>query len=263
MPAAAFTLSNWPPRLREAAIRGLIWAFVGLLYAFLFVSFAVFAETRDLPVNPYFFAGVLAGTIAALMYSSMRLVVLMAALLFPVSIIYFTQFEQDIVLVDWFKVMLPTGILIGAVYGYFSTNSRIRRADAKTLAGFSVGVLVSLSYLVAEYLLSDLSITLIVGLMCPLTGILYVLVVPTFIKLYQDILPPAGDGALLGACIAVFVSFCSFVMAGSIDSSMAGELVPEVQAILQRLPPAVTGGVVGAGLSGIVSGLLLRQWQDL
>jgi hypothetical protein len=193
----------------------------------------------------------------------MRLVVLMAALLFPISIIYFTQFGGDIDLAGWFKVMLPAGILIGVVYGYFSTNSRIRRADAKMLAGFIVGALIALGYLVAEHLLSDLSIAWIVGIMCPLTGALYVLVVPTFIKLYQDILPPAGDGALLGACIAVFVSFCSLVMAGSIDSSMAGTLVPEVEAILQRLSPAATGGVLGAGLSGMVSGLVLTEWQDL
>jgi len=263
VPPEELFLLHWPPRLREAAIRGLIWAFVGLLYAFLFVSFSVFAEVRELPVHPYFFAGVMAGTISALMYSSMRLVVVMSTLLFPLSIIYFTQFGSEIALFDWFKVMLPAGILIGGVYGFLSTNSRIKRADSKTLAGFSVGVLVSLAYLIGEYLFADPSITWIVAVMCPLTGALYVLVVPTFIRLYQDVLPPTGDGMLLGACIAIFVSFCSFVMAGSIDTSMAGALVPEVGAILERLPPALLGGLLGAGLGGIVSGLVLTDWQDL
>lgn len=250
-------------RTREALIRGAIWAFVGLLYGFLFVSFAVFAEVRSLPIHPNFFAGILSGTIAALIYSSMRLVVLMSLLLFPLSILYFTLTDGEISLISWFKIMLPAGLVIGALYGHFSTSSRIRRADAKTLAGFSVGTLVSLGYLLGDYAFPNVSIAWVVGVMCPLTGALYVLVVPTFIRLYQDVLPPAGDGALIGACIAVFVSFCSFVMAGSIDTSLAGALVPEVEAILRRMQPAMLGGVVGAGLGGVVSGLLLTKWRDL
>jgi len=252
-----------PSRTREASIRALIWAFVGALYGFLFVALSVFAESHALPINPFFFAGILAGTISALIYGSMRLTVLMATLLFPLSIVYFTQ-AGDVILLDaWLAVMVPAGVVIGAIYGHFTTSSRIRRADAKTLAGFSVGTVVSLGYLIADYFFQDLSIAVVVGLMCPLTGALYVLVVPTFIRLYQDLLPPAGDGAIIGGCIAIFVSFASFVMAGSIDTSLAGTLLPEVEDILYQMQPAVTGGIIGAGVGGAISGLLLTGWQDL
>jgi hypothetical protein len=257
------TAATGPSRTREASIRALIWAFVGALYGFLFVSLSVFAESHALPINPNFFAGILAGTISALIYGSMRLTVLMATLLFPLSIVYFTQAGDEIPLDSWLTVMVPAGVVIGAIYGHFTTSSRIRRADAKTLAGFSVGTLVSLGYLIADSFFRDLPIAVVVGVMCPLTGALYVLVVPTFIKLYQDLLPPAGDGALIGGCIAIFVSFASFVMAGSIDTSLAGTLLPEVEEILYRTQPAVTGGIIGAGLGGAISGLLMTRWQDL
>ncbi|MEO5344656.1 MAG: hypothetical protein H7842_15315, partial [Gammaproteobacteria bacterium SHHR-1] len=96
-----------------------------------------------------------------------------------------------------------------------------------------------------------------------LTGVLYVLLVPTFIHLYDDLLPPVGDGALVGGFVAVFISICSFVMASSVDTGMAGNLVPEVELVLEQLPSAMLGGVIGAGLAGVISGLLLTDWQDL
>jgi hypothetical protein len=251
-------------RGREALIRGAIWGFVGVLYAILFVSFGVIAEHGNWPINPTFLAAIMAGTISALMYSSMRLAVLMALLLFPLSIFYFTQMGGTITLVGQLKVMMPAGILIGAFYGLLSSGSRIHRADAKTLAGFSVGILVGLGYLLVESLIEDPQpIALTVGILCPLTGALYVSVVPTFIRFYHDLLPPMGDGALVGACIAVFISFCSFLMAGSVDVQYAGALNPEVARILDLLPAAVLGGVVGAGTGGVISGLLLFEWQDL
>ncbi len=251
-------------RAREALIRGAIWGFVGVLYAILFVSFGTMAEHWALPIDPTFLAAVMAGAISALMYSSMRLAVFMASLLFPLSMFYFIQEGGLISLEGQLKLIMPAGILIGAFYGLFSKGSRIHRADAKTLAGFSVGILVGLGYLVVEtWIQKPQPIALTVGILCPLTGALYVSVVPTFIRLYKDLLPPVGDGVLVGACIAVFISFCSFLMAGSLDVQYTSVQIPEVARILDLLPAAVFGGVAGAGAGGVISGLLLFEWQDL
>jgi hypothetical protein len=250
-------------RLREASIRGAIWAFVGLLYAMLFVFFSVFATHWLLPAQPYFIAAVMSGTIAALIYSSMRLAVLMASLLFPISIIKFTLAGGQVSLGALHALMVPAGVVMGAVYGYFSSGSRIRRADAKTLTGFAAGVLVGLLYLLLSPLLSGVSLVGLLGVTSALTGALYVLLVPSFIRLYDDLLPPVGDGALVGAFVAVFIGLCSFVMASSIDTGMAGALSPEVETVLAQLPSAITGGALGAGLTGVLSGLLLTGWQDL
>jgi len=250
-------------RAREAAIRGAIWAFIGLLYAMLFVTFAVFAEHWAIPLDPYFLAGVMAGTIGAVIYSSMRLAVLMATLIYPVGMIYFAGMGDQVSLARLLTIMVPLGAVFGAAYGGLSKGSRIRRADAKTLAGFTAGVLATAAYLFATGFMGEIPIVWVVGVMAPLTGALYVSVVPAFIQRFEDILPPWGDGALVGGCVAVFIAISSFVMAGSVDSTMVGHLAPEVENILDEIPLAALGGIVGAGFVGVISGLVLTDWQDL
>lgn len=252
-----------PLRLREGGIRALIWSFIGLLYAMLFVFFVVLADYWGLPMHPYFIAGVFSGTIGALIYSSMRLVVLMAVLIFPVALIYLLFQMSPIDLEKLLLVMTASGGAIGGLYGWLAKGSRIYRADAKTLAGFCSGVLVSLLYLLFSPYTAGWPVEKVIALMCPLTGLLYVKLVPVFIQLYDDLLPPFGDGVLLGCCVAVFIALYTFVMISSIDGSMAGILLRQTQEILNQLPMAVVGGLLSAGAGGFVSGLLLLEWQDL
>ena len=135
-------------RFKEVLVRGLIWAFIGTLYALLFVFFSVFANQWEHQINPYFFSGVLAGTIGALIYSSMRLAVLMAIIITPVSSLLLLLSNAPM---DPFSLILiigSVGGIIGAFYGHYSIASRVYRADAKTLAGFCAGFLASLGYLI-------------------------------------------------------------------------------------------------------------------
>lgn len=250
-------------RSREAFIRGVIWAFIGILYGILFVSLSELATAWELPINPYFFSGIMAGTIGALIYSSMRLAVLMAIIVSPICILYFVFLPVPINLGNLLLIVGLAGGIIGALYGAFSNASRINRADAKTLAGFSAGFLVSLGYLILSVPLADVSLGMVVGFMCPLTGALYVLFVPSFIRFYDNTLPPVGDGGLVGTGVAGFLAISFFVMISSINSDTAGPLLPWVQRIHELLPQAVAGGLVGGGIAGILSGLLIDEWQDL
>ncbi|MEJ2610906.1 MAG: hypothetical protein P8179_12685 [Candidatus Thiodiazotropha sp.] len=229
----------------------------------LFVFFAAFAGYWKLPVNPYLFAGILAGTLGALIYSSMRLAVLMSIITSPVCIIFFTFAKHPINLHQLLIVVMLIGAVVGALYGIFSTGSRVNRADAKTLAGFSSGWLVSLGYLLISSLVETHSISLVVALMCPITGIIYVILVPNFIKLYDDLLPPIGDGLIVGIGVSGFVTLSFFIMISSIDNSVGGPLTSLLNTVRDDLPSAIFGGMLSAGLAGIVSGLLLTDWQDL
>ncbi|MET0120197.1 MAG: hypothetical protein ABW124_04055 [Candidatus Thiodiazotropha sp. 6PLUC9] len=250
-------------RINEALIRGAIWAFIGLLYGMLFVFFSAFAEYWQLPVNPYLFAGVLSGTLGALIYSSMRLAVLMTVIISPICIFYFILVEKPANLNTILLLSAFVGAIVGALYGVFSMGSRVYRADAKTLAGFSSGWLISLSFLLVSSFVENLPISLIVGLMCPLTGILYVLLVPSFIKLYDNLLPPIGDGLMVGVGVSSFVTLSFFVMISTVDNEIAGPFLTALETIQETLPGAVFGGIIGGGLAGILSGLLLTKWQDL
>ncbi|MES9836070.1 MAG: hypothetical protein AB2728_05500 [Candidatus Thiodiazotropha sp.] len=250
-------------RVKEALIRGAIWAFIGLLYAMLFVFLSAFADHWRLPIDANLIAAVLAGTLGALIYSSMRLAVLMTTIVSPLSIFYFILSDPPVDLFLLLILVSVAGAVVGALYGIYSMGSRVNRADAKTLAGFSAGWLAALVYLLLTSAVDAIPINITVALLCPLTGILYVAMVPGFIKLYDNLLPPLGDGLMVGVGVSAFIALCFFVMIGSIDDSVAGPMADALKVIHDNLPGAVAGGIVGAGLAGIASGLLLTDWQDL
>lgn len=252
-----------PFRFREALIRGAIWAFVGLLYAILFIFFVALAEHWQLPVNPVFLAAILAGTLGALIYSSMRLAVLMTVVISPVSIFYFILSPRPVNLLSLLLVVTVIGAVIGGFYGVFSKGSRVYRADAKTLAGFSAGWLAALAYLLISWFAEGFDLGWVILLMCPLTGMLYVWMVPGFIRHYDDLLPPVGDGLMVGVGVSSYVALTFFVLVSSIDEAVAGPLMPALERVYELLPLSLLGGVVGGGLAGVASGLLLTDWQDL
>ena len=255
--------SMLPHRAKEALIRGAIWAFIGLLYAMLFILFVALAEHWRPPINPVAAAGILAGTLGALIYSSMRLAVLMTVIIAPLSIFYFVLAPWPVDLLYLLLIVSLIGAVIGGLYGLFSTGSRVNRADAKTLAGFCAGWLASLGYLSLSWLAEKIPLSLVVALMCPITGILYIWMVPSFVKHYDELLPPVGDGLITGVGVSAFVALTSFVMISSVDSSVAGPLLPALERVQEILPQSLLGGIVGGGLAGVISGLLLTKWQDL
>jgi len=250
-------------RIREALIRGLIWGFIGTLYGVLFVIFAALAEEWQLPVHPYLFSGVLAGTIGALIYSSMRLAVLMAIIISPVCGILMVFSSTPISPLNLLLMISAVGAIAGGLYGHFTTNSRVNRADAKTLTGFTAGLLVSLVYVLFVNQFADIPLGVVIGIMCPFTGFIYVLLVPTFIRKFGNLLPPVGDGALVGVGVAVFLTLCNFVMVHSIDIDSTGAFHSLVHHVQDLLPEAIIGGLFGGTFAGIVSSLLFEQWQDL
>jgi hypothetical protein len=250
-------------RSKEAFIRGVIWAFIGTLYGVLFVIFTALAEEWKLPVHPYLFAGVLAGTLGALIYSSMRLAVLMAIIISPVCAILMLFSSTPIPPLNLLFIIGSVGAVAGGLYGRFTSNSRVYRADAKTLTGFTSGLLVSLAYVLLFRHYSELSLGVVIGFMCPLTGLIYVILVPSFIRSFGNILPSMGDGALVGIGVAIFLTLCNFVMVHSIDIDSTGAFHGLIHHVQDLLPHAILGGLVGGGFAGVLSSLLFEGWQDL
>jgi hypothetical protein len=250
-------------RSREALIRGVIWGFIGSLYGMLFAIFIVLAEEWALPIHPFLFAGVLAGTIGALIYSSMRLAVLMAIIISPVCAILMVFSGSPIPPHNLLFIIGTVGAVAGALYGRFTKNSRVYRADAKTLTGFTAGFLVALVYVVISTQFPDIPLGIAIGILCPITGLVYVSLVPKFLRIFGNILPPAGDGALVGIGVAVFLTLCNFVMVHSIDIDSTGAFHEMVHILQASMPQAILGGAIGGVLGGIVSSLFFERWQDL
>lgn len=250
-------------RSKEAFVRSVVWAFIGILYGLLFVFFSELAIERQWPVPPYFFSAVLAGTIGALIYSSMRLAVLLAGIISPVCIIIMVLADGPVTPAKLLTFVTPAGAVIGGFYGLLSTGSRVYRADAKTLTGFSAGFLAGLGYLILSPYIHSIPAGVIIGVMCVVTGWLYVLFVPTFIRFRQGLLSPLWDGALVGAGVAVFLGISLYIMTSSVTGTSQTEVLPLIRRIDQLLPQALAGGLLGGAFAGFVSGILLTHWQDL
>lgn len=250
-------------RAQEALIRATVWAFIGSLYGMIFIFFFNLAEYWDLPFSPLLVAGTLAGTIAALIYSSMSLAVIMASIASMTSLIFIIANGNSVNLLSLCLTSAAVGAVVGGMYGLNVKNSRIYRADAKTLTGICSGVLVSLFFVLLVYLFPSIPLTLTVALCCLLTGTLYVLLVPIFIQRYDELLPPVGDGAMVGAGTSIFISLLFFVMISGVTPEVAGNLQNLTEQIRNTFLQASIGGIIGGGISGFISGMMLKQWQDL
>ncbi|MDJ0806780.1 MAG: hypothetical protein QNJ78_08090 [Gammaproteobacteria bacterium] len=261
------TLSSLPDillvRFREAFIRGVIWAFIGTLYGMLFVTFAALGTEWQIPLHPYLFSGVLAGTIGALIYSSMRLAVLMAIIISPICAILMVYWSASIGPLNLLLIIGAVGAIAGGIYGRYTPNSRVYRADAKTLTGLTAGMFVSCVGLLIVNLYPDTPMGIVICIMCPLTGFLYVTMVPAFLKRFRHSLSATGNGALVGFGVAVFLALCNFVMVHSIDIDSTGAFHDLIHRVQDFLPQAMLGGLFGGGFAGIISSLFFDRWQDL
>lgn len=256
-------VDNFKKRSKEAFIRGTVWAFIGALYGMIFIFFYNLSEHYSLPVSPLVVAGTLAGTIAALIYSSMSLAVIIASVSSVTSLIFAVTNNGNINLPNLILTTAIVGALVGAWYGLFAKHSRVFRADAKTLTGICSGGLVALFILIVNFILPATPLMLTIGISCLLTGSLYVILVPVFIQRFDEILPAVGDGAMVGAGTSIFIALLFFVMISGVTPEAAGDLQLLTDHIRDTFLQASVGGMLGGGIAGFVSGLMLKEWQDL
>ena len=111
---------------------------------------------------------------------------------------------------------------MGALYGLFVTESRIYSAEAKLLAGVTVGVIVSVVSLI-WILIFNASLTVLVVVLAPLSGLIYERIVNDFVQRFSDILPPVGDGALAGLVIGGFIGFGLWLVSGIVLENAIAE----------------------------------------
>jgi hypothetical protein len=256
-------VDNIDKRTKEALIRGTVWAFIGSLYGMIFIFFYSLSEHYSLTISSLLIAGTLAGTLAALIYSSMSLAVIIASVSSVTSLIFAVSSDGNINLLNLVLTTAIVGAIVGAWYGVYAKHSRVYRADAKTLTGISAGGLISLFIFIVNFLIPSTPLMLTIGMSCLLTGSLYVVLVPVFVQRYDEILPPVGDGAMVGAGTSVFISLLFFIMISGVTPEAAGDLQLLTDHIRNTFLQASVGGMLGGGIAGFISGIMLKEWQDL
>jgi len=250
-------------RSREAIIRGVIWAFIGTLYGLLFVIFYGMAGYALPEVSPVLVAGTLSASIAALIYSSMRLASIVAPVASLVSIFTIIIHGQTIHLPSLVVVNALVGLMTGTVFGMLAKHSRVYRAHAKVVAGVIAGITVSIVFVLVHEVFAAFPLVLSIALMCLLTGATYVILAPRCVRLFDRFRPQVVNGAVVGCGTSVFVGLVLFVMVTGVAPEVSGSLDDVTRQIRELMPSAFLGGLLGGGLAGVASGWLIREWQDL
>jgi hypothetical protein len=154
------------------------------------------------------------------------------------------------------------GLLVGMIYGRYVSSSRVYRADAKILAGVFAGAIASLSALIPAVFFEPLPDFMLAMILCPLTGMLYMAVLPWFIHRYSDLLPPIADGGLVGGGAGALMGLLFAMMLGTREGYLNPADEQQVSTILSAWPAAALGGALGAFLVGAGRSFFKMPWGD-
>lgn len=248
------------PSTADIILRAVVWGFVGLIFGFIF---SVLDRSLDaVPVLSlrYAVATAAAGAIGALVYGNLRLAVIISSVAFVAitgQLILFSSATTGAVLLTGSVV----GLVVGAVYARLTDSPGLQRADAKALAGASAGLLASLLVIVPSWFIGEIPYPWLTAVVCPVTGLVYVAVSRQFSERFSNLLPPLGDGALVGAGIGLLIGLLFLLAAGSVDNPLSTPYRAFTSAVLDTLAPAVLGAAAGALLAGAARALLGRPDQ--
>jgi hypothetical protein len=254
---------NGFPRLGDLLFRGLIWAFAGVIFAFLFLLAREYLRDLFAPPLRDFLATCGAGVLTAIIYGSMRLTVIIGNIAFVVMLIYVGANPQGTSLEPLIFISASLGIFLGALYGWQEKHSNIFRADAKIVAAMAAAASGSLILVIPAVFNLRLDYPWATLLLTPLVILIYVSIARWFVQRCCNILPPAGDGALVGLGIGCVTGLLFMLMAASLNETMQGQAQLVFVRIYEDLLPAMGGGAAGAFIMGAVRAVLHVRWYDL
>ncbi len=246
--------------VRHPLARAFIWAFVGAIFALLYVPIFELLHGHLPHLITYLFAAVGAGSCAALVYSSMRLAVIVAGTANVAVLIYLVMVGAEATPHMTMLVGGVLGLLIGALFGAQVCDSRVCQGDAKiiagALAGLSAGV-VTLPLLLVSH---QPPLWLMVALQGAVCGVIYIRIASGIIRRYSDLLPPVGDGAVVGLGIGAISALGYWSIATTLLPGVAQETLDLVAHITAEWPRAVLACAGSAALAGGITATLGSEW---
>jgi hypothetical protein len=256
------TLQSRPQPLEEALLRAFIWAYAGGIFGAVFLGLERLIGLLQWPLPPQVPAAALAGGVSALFYGSMRLAVLATLAATLSALGYLVLMEPPIHPLILAGTAGMAGAILGGAYGLSVEGSRVFRADAKTLAGLTGGLAAAVVMAVLLLLVGDLPLWLTTAILCPVTGLVYVTLASQFARRFQHLMPPLGDGILVGVGVGSCVGLAIWVVAGGFHAQLVGPFADITRDLVERAPAACGGAILGAALAGFIGGLLGRDWPD-
>lgn len=259
------------PPIESLLLRGLLWAFVGTVYGFVFTVSAEALRTLLPAPFPPLIAAILAAGLTALVYGSMRLAVIIANILFVGTLLYLLLVGDSgdspgIAVLTLLGAAI--GLAVGAFYGLRDKCSRVCLADGKAIAGLFAGAATVLPAWLAMVLGSTPHGAFplwLPMLLAPLAGVIYVSTAHWFVARLHQLLPPVGDGALVGGSVGAVTGLLFVVLAGSFDPHFIGGAATAdyLQQVHAALGSVIPGCAISCFLLGGARCLLKIRWYDL
>lgn len=247
----------------DITARSIIWAFVGLVFGGVFVPTHVLLQQWFHPLTSLIFASTLAGTLGSLVYSSLGLSVMASLVGCFGTIAYLILLADKMPLVPMLPVIAGVGGLVGMIYGFKVEHSRVHQAAAKGLAGFCAGVIASGGVVLAQIIYPPLPSYLAIGAICLLTGLIYAMVVNQFAQRFQNLLPAPLAGAIVGVSVAVFISCMVWITSSEFNPSSTSAMRQMAITIIQLVPYAFFGAMLGGIIIGTIRTLYDVDWLDI
>jgi hypothetical protein len=249
---------------QEIALRGVVWALVGVIFGFLFVLLLEFVRIFVEP--PYVFAVAAIGgaALTALFYGSMRLTVLVANFTFVAMLGYVWQAGTPLVIEPLVFIGAGVGLAVGALYGLKDKRSRVYCAEAKIIAGAVSGILGGVLATGLAWLLPAIPVGAVAMVVAPVSVLAYVRLSGWFISRCQHFLPPFVDGAVVGLGVGSVTGLLFLIMAGTLDPKLLAGA--ELRAFVGRFEAGWGLAVLGCALVcfpiGAVRAWLGIPWYD-
>ena len=112
-------------------------------------------------------------------------------------------------------------------------------------------------------LLPQLPLALHIALAGALCGLIYIRIAPEFIRRFSNLLPPIGDGALVGLGVGSLSALGYWAVAGALLPGMHQESLPLIASITSQWPGVMGFTAISAGIAGMVRSLVGSEWMDL
>ena len=251
-------------QLEETALRAAVWAFVGIVFGFIFVVVSAYLQGVVHPALQLLAASTGAAGLTALFYGSMRLTVMVANFNFIAMVVY-TWGNEQLSLEPLIYVGAFVGITVGAVYGAKDKKSRVFCAEAKIVAGLLAGLMAAVLGLVPLLFVFGLERPWVAMLVGPAATLIYVTTAWWFVQRCHRFLPPVLDGALVGLGVGSATGLLFMIMAGTIDSGLLAGSYHQV--VVERVQSTwgvtVAATALACSCVGVLRSLLKVRWYNL
>ena len=246
-------------RFEEALLRGVIWGLIGGIFAALFVGFLESFRFAGFSAWSLVLAGSLAGAVGAAFYGAMQIAILgtLAGVIasFAYLVIYSGAVHPLGVLIVASVAGMSLGIAFGAMHVFL-----IRGALSKMASGLIGGSGAGLAlWAVTLALPQPLPLGVLVGILVPVTGYIYVAVSERLESLCGGRIPDPIVGGLVAGSLAGVVGTSVWAVGGSATGSLAPQFAQLIDQTLSQVPVAILGGAIGGVLAGSLLGVLGMQ----